>query len=244
MSHYASLSFFSYTTRKDKWWAFKQMQLAKAAFKSVEGSSFIKLMGCGNYGGFSMWPDFGTYALLSTWEHPDFYHQFIDQSNIAVEFKSRASEHFHILLKPYRSHGSWSGISPFQVHESPPDEKKERIAVITRATISPKKLIPFWKLVPTIGRSLRSRAGLVFSMGMGEWPLFELTTFSIWDEANSMQDFAYQSPQHVKAVKHTKKKGLFKEDLFARFVVQEMDGSWKGSPMSFASRDEGALNNI
>lgn len=232
MSHYASLSFFSFKGRKNKWWAFKQMQLAKDDLQRAEGSHFIKLMGCGSHGGFSIWPDFGSYALLATWDCPQSHQNFMLKSNIATEFNVRSAEQFHILMQPYQSHGTWSGVVPFQLAETPPKVASEMVAVITRATINPKKLVPFWRLVPKIGKSLTGRSGLFFAMGMGEWPLFELTTFSVWEDAMAMQNFAYSSPQHLKAIKHTRQHKLFKEDLFARFMVLSMEGSWKGSPMS------------
>lgn len=232
MAELASISFFHFKGFANRWWAFKQMQLARAEMAQVPGSAFMKLMGCGNGGGFSIIPDFGTYALFSTWQETSAYHHFLSQSPLLSSFTSRSQDHFHILLRPYRSHGTWSGLEPFEQSGTTPGEDAY-IAVLTRATISRNRMFSFWKLVPSISRFLQNQPGLIFSKGMGEWPLFELTTFSVWESSDSMMSFAYSSQAHQKAIKHTRAKGLFTEDLFARFAVEEMHGTWEGSPISY-----------
>jgi heme-degrading monooxygenase HmoA len=232
MAEFASISFFHFKGFSSRWWAFKQMQLAREQMARVEGSSFMKLMGCGNHGGFSLLPDLGTYALFSVWDEESHYRQFLKESALMTSFESQSKEHFHILLKPYQSHGTWSGIQPFRVSDTK-DASEGYIAVLTRATIRRSRMVSFWKLVPSISRFLQKQSGLLFSKGMGEWPLFELTTFSVWQSSQAMKDFAYGSRAHLKAVKHTKQKGLFAEDLFARFLVCEMHGIWEGKPVSY-----------
>jgi heme-degrading monooxygenase HmoA len=52
-----------------------------------------------------------------------------------------------------------------------------------------------------------------------------MATFSLWDNLGHMKAFAYQS-EHMEAIKNTAKKQWFKESLFARFYLQDSEGSW------------------
>ena len=240
----ASISFFRFDGANNRWWAFKQMQLARQALAELPGSNFIKLMGCGAFGGFSWWPDFGTYAIFSSWKDRESYRYFRNESAVLTDFDDRATSSFHVLLEPMRSHGTWSGRKLFQ----PPSESSESpggfMAVLTRATVNPWKIVPFWQLVPAISRQLAKQSGHVFSRGMGEWPFFELTTFSIWQSEALMKQFAYGAPAHLKAIKDTRRKSLFREDLFARFKVLSINGSWEKRSFNYnagSSRAEPAI---
>ena len=51
------------------WWAFKQMGLHKNYFENIDGLIFYKMLGTGSSPGFSMYPDFSTYALLLIWDN-------------------------------------------------------------------------------------------------------------------------------------------------------------------------------
>ena len=56
-----SLTLFNFD--KNKWWAFKQMGLHRSHFLDITGLQFYKMLGTGSSPGFSMYPDFSTYAL-------------------------------------------------------------------------------------------------------------------------------------------------------------------------------------
>ena len=61
--------------------------------------------------------------------------------------------------------------------------------------------------------------GLSFSKGFGEWPIFILATFSVWDSLEHMKAYAYENPSHAAMVKKTRELNWYKEELFSRFVV-------------------------
>ena len=65
-----TISFFKYRT--NKFWAFKQMYLAFELLSKVPGLNFFKLLGTGAGAGFSLYPDFSTYAILCVWEKESF----------------------------------------------------------------------------------------------------------------------------------------------------------------------------
>ena len=219
----ASLSFFRFSGWRNRWWAFKQMRLALQELRQVPGVKFVKLMGSGAGNGFSWKPDLSVYALLICWQDIAYFQKF-KSLRLYRNFDERSTEKFDCLLKAYQQHGSWEGQKLFGTHRGKAD--KGLTAVLTRASIKTSRLIAFWRDVPPVSRSLSSQPGLLFSKGVGEWPLIELTTFSIWENEESMQQFAYGNPSHQKAMKDTRTQGFFSEELFARFEVVSISGSW------------------
>jgi len=57
-----TLTFFSF--QNHKFWAFKQMGTVSLKMKSVKGLQFYKFLGTGGGEGFSLTPDFSTYAFF------------------------------------------------------------------------------------------------------------------------------------------------------------------------------------
>ena len=62
-----TISFFKY--EKNKFWAFTQMSRSFDSLSKTNGLSFFKLLGTGSGTGFSLYPDFSTYAILCVWEN-------------------------------------------------------------------------------------------------------------------------------------------------------------------------------
>ena len=62
-----SIIFFKFN--KNLWWAFKQMGMHKTYFENIDGLIFYKMLGTGSSPGFSMYPDFSTYALPVSYTH-------------------------------------------------------------------------------------------------------------------------------------------------------------------------------
>ena len=56
---------------------------------------------------------------------------------------------------------------------------------------------------------------LLFSKGIGEFPLLMQATYSLWSNAKAMMNYAYQNPKHTEMVKN--RTGWYSEELFARF---------------------------
>jgi spheroidene monooxygenase len=56
-------------------------------------------------------------------------------------------------------------------------------------------------------------------------------TFTIWDDADAMKAFAYRpGGPHTTAVEAVRREGWFKEELYARFRVVGIDGTWSEAP--------------
>jgi len=213
-----SLSFFTFSLT-DKFWALKQMQLSKSISDLLQGTSFAKLLGTGGGKfGFSLKPDFSTYALLCVWENPA-KAKTLESHEIyrKLEGKSRESETYYMACT--QSHGAWGGINPLKPaveYTSGP------MFTLTRASLSASKLFAFWTHVPVTTDALKKSKGLLFSKGVGELPIIEQATFSHWKDAESMMDFAYQSG-HKDVLIKAKKEKWFKEELFARFIPVNLD---------------------
>jgi hypothetical protein len=131
-------------------------------------------------------------------------------------------------MKTKQSKGLWSGNNPF-TPSTDLDEDNPLIAVITRASIKVSKLIKFWEYVPTSQQPIvRGCKGLIYTKGIGEIPLLEMATFSLWENIDSLKNFAYHSPEHQEAIRKTRKIDWYKEELFVRFQPYRSLGTWGG----------------
>lgn len=228
MKTITTITLFRFTTLKSKIWAFGQMQFAHSALSKANGLQFYKLMGSGRDLGFSPLPDWGVYALLCVWESERAAEDFFAEAPVFQKYSNQAAEFWTIFLKPLNTKGLWSGQNPF-APSSTLDPNNQLIAVITRATIKPSKLIPFWRYVPTSQRPIQAGCpGLIYTKGIGEAPLVQMATFSVWESLDALKSFAYNSPEHKEAIKRTHQIDWYKEEMFARFQPYKSIGLWGG----------------
>lgn len=222
-----TISFFRYEGAGNRWWAFRQMGLAPSGLAAVPGLKFVKMLGSGGGDGFSIFPNFGTYGLLCTWHTAADAAQFFQSNPVFAAFQAKCTAYWTVFMHPVLAHGQWDGVAPFQPNGIAYDESKP-VCVITRATIRTKKLWQFWRFVPPVSRSVRKKEGLLFAVGIGELPIVQQATFSIWQNSHFMKAYAYQSPHHRAVVKKTRQLDWYKEELFARFQPYASEGSWQG----------------
>lgn len=219
-----TMSFFRYEGRKNKTWGMSQMQLSRKPMKAMEGLLFFKPLGTGGGTGYSIWPDFGVYGLLAVWEN---YEQALNwrKSDFFKTFETKSKENYTIFMSPLSSRGSWSGFSNWETSDQ--KENTPLICIITRATIRKRFMFKFWSMVPGLSAAHDVADGLIFSKGIGEVPLLEQATFTIWENTQSMINFAYKS-FHAEAVQITRKRNGFNEEMFTRLKPFLAVGSWKG----------------
>ena len=228
MSSITTLTFFRFNNLQPKIWAFGQMQFAHASISKTSGLQFYKLMGSGREPGFSPLPDWGVYALLCIWDNEQCADHFFKDAEIFKRYQSHSSEQWTIYMKPKQAKGLWSGSNPF-TPSTDLDEANPLIAVITRATIKASKLIKFWDYVPTSQRPIMQGCnGLIYTKGIGEAPLVQMATFSLWENIDALKNFAYNSPEHQEAIRKTRKIDWYKEELFVRFQPYRSVGTWGG----------------
>jgi hypothetical protein len=215
------ISFFQYSGFKNKWQALGRMGRPPIVLDQVKGLSFFKPLGTGSGNGFSIWPDFSTFGFVAVFESEELVRNFLKTETIQ-EYTNTAKNYSHILMHTIKSHGEWSKQNPFQ--SSVEFDKTKPLAVITRATIKPKLAYKFWRYVPSVSKSMNNYEELIFSKGIGEFPLLMQATFSLWNNAEAMMNYAYQNPKHAEMVKKTRELGWYSEELFARFQPFDQEG--------------------
>lgn len=218
------LYLFSFKT--NKLWAFKQMGIGYAQLKGTPGLSFFRLLGTGGGAGFSLRPDFSTYAFLGVWKDAKAAVQFKEEHDFLQQYFTKASSIRLLTLSNIKSHGLWGGQNPFQSPKALNVENK-KIAIVTRATLRWSRLLSFWRAVPKASKAIEAARGVYFYKGIGEWPFIQQATISLWDSMENVLQFAYKSADHGSIVKETRQKRWYTEDLFSRFYV-EQDEQLKG----------------
>jgi len=147
-----------------------------------------------------------------------------DRSFVVRRWRRISQSEFRAVLEPISSHGQWAGKEPFVATAKDWDGQ---VAAITRARIKWSQNFRFWRSVPPVTISLKSAPGLVAAIGIGEAPIGLQGTFSLWESAAAIREFAYKGAAHQKAIADTSTYKWYSEELFARFAVREVRGSIK-----------------
>jgi hypothetical protein len=215
-----TVSLFRFEGWKARFWALSQMGLAPRRLGKVEGLQFIKFLGSGAERGFSIWPNWGQYGILAIWDNEQAAEHFLANNPVFQDYCKQSAANQSIFLHNTMAHGAWDGANPFEV--ATPFDPNAPIAVLTRATIRWRFLWRFWRQVPQVSQAILSKPGLQFAVGVGELPLVQQATFSLWQSGKNMMDYAYKGPQHAEVIRQTRTLGWYKEELFARFVPYKM----------------------
>jgi len=216
------ISFFRYSGFKNKWSALGRMGRPSISKKNTKGLTFFKPLGTGSGNGFSIKPDFTTFGFLAVFKSEEIAKEFL-KSDVIKQYSKSSTSYSNILMRTVKSHGEWSKQNPFETSVS--FDKTKLLAVITRATIKPHLAYKFWKNVPSVSKSMDNYKGLIFSKGIGEFPLLMQATFSIWTNAEAMMNYAYKNPKHSEMIKKTKELKWYSEELFARFQITHHEGN-------------------
>ena len=196
------------------------MAINKIQLKRLSGITFVKLLGTGK--GESFTPrdaDPFRWGMLITVSENQI--DMLDKSFVVKSWQKFCISEYRVILKPISSHGFWSGKQPFAVDKF---EWAGKIAAVTRARIVWRKNLIFWRAVPPVTESLHQSPGLLNAIGIGEAPIGLQGTFSIWQDAASLRDFAYKGQAHSEAIRATSANQWYSEELFARFAVIEERG--------------------
>ena len=192
--------------------AFLQMAIGRPIARRIPGVSFAKLMGTGT--GKTFTPsdaDLQQWAILFVAEDLD----VVEQSRFIQRWKDRSLKVDRYVLDPISSHGQWSKREPFEI--SGAQHRGGPVVAITRARLKWSQALRFWRSIPPVVADLHQSPGLIFSIGIGEAPIGLQGTFSLWDSAQSLRDFAYKNAPHRAVIEDTKRFDWYSEELFARF---------------------------
>lgn len=195
----------------------------RAALRRLPGVRFAKVLGTGDGATMRLrdaTPD--RWALLLSWDRAGDASAFGD-SAVARRWASFATGGWSATLKPLSSKGMWSRRTPFG--EPVPDPAYAGpVASLTRARLRPRTASRFWRSLPAVAAELRDAPGLRLAMGIGEAPVGLQGTFSLWDDAHAVQEFAYRRAAHCGVIGRTRAEGWYAEELFARFAVLDVAG--------------------
>jgi len=208
--------------------ALRHMAADRRELKSDPAISFFKLLGTGS--GKTFTPkdaDAYTWALLITIKEDEL--ERFDQSENINAWRAIAQNEVRLTALPIASHGLWSGKNPFDDPRAAQarveaDQWDGKILAITRAKIAWNKNLKFWKAVPPVTASLRGNPGLEYAIGIGEAPIGLQGTLSVWSDAKSLRQFAYQGQAHADVIAATAREQWYEEELFSRFALIEQRG--------------------
>ena len=207
--------------------ALLRMARDRRPLRRTPGLRFAKLLGTGDGRTFTARDaDPHHWGVLATWGQAADAEAF-ERSPVVQGWDGIARERLRVTLRPMTSRGSWSGRAPFG-DPVPSSSYDGPVAAVTRARIVTKQMLTFWRSVPPVSADLQQVEGLRLAVGIGEAPIGLQGTFSLWDSPAAVTAFAHRRAPHVEAVRRTAELGWYAEELFARFAVISVDGTFEG----------------
>jgi hypothetical protein len=204
-----------------------RMATDRGRVRRTPGVRFAKLLGTGDGRTFTARDaDPLRWGLLATWTDAEAARAFEAGSPVARGWGRLAHETYRLDLRPVAARGLWSGRTPFG--DPTPVREDGPVAAITRARLDPRRAPAFWRSVPPVSAELHRSPGLRAAVGIGEAPVGLQGTFSLWESATAVRDFAHRSAAHVDVVGRTEREGWYAEELFARFAVLHASGTLDG----------------
>jgi hypothetical protein len=173
------------------------------------------------------------WAIYAVWRNRDAHDAFMEDSPLIKRWHSSARQLDSWLLQPVASRGSWSGINPFP-DLTPPEnnaaEDQGQMAVLTRAAVRLTRIPRFTRATRGTDAALQASPGCSFALGMGELPVGQQATFSIWDNADAIRAFAYEGDAHANVIRRTYRERWYSEEMFSRFRVLERPSTQTPEP--------------
>ncbi|MFP5320865.1 MAG: spheroidene monooxygenase [Acidimicrobiia bacterium] len=198
----------------------------RRALRREPGLRFGKVLGTGRGRTMTASADLRRWAVFATWDDEAAARRFVEGS-LPTRWDD-ADERFDVLLRPLGAHGSWDGVDPIAGAEPPTGDVDGPVAVLTRATVRVRALPAFLRAVPPVDAHLQGVDGLLAAVGIGELPVGQQATFSLWRDAATVQRFAYRSAEHAEVVRRTRDDDWYGEEWFARFRPIASTGTWDG----------------
>ena len=209
-----------------------RLMAGSVGLKNVPGLLFSKVMGSGHGGGFSIRPSPSHQGLICRFSNIDSALKFLKGPQVSA-MREHARESWSGLLAVTSSRGAWDQ-SPWPLTDefsrkygdTLSGDKKQPLAVLTRASIVPSKTMSFWRYAPSAQAELDQAKGCLLAMGLGEIPLVRQCTFSLWQDTECMTQYA-QHTSHLQAIQAAYRHSFFSESLFVRMQLLNMHGVWK-----------------
>lgn len=203
-----------------------RMATERRPVRSQPGVRFAKLLGTGDGRTFTVRDsDPRRWGLLAAWTDRAAARAF-ERSRTVARWGRLAEEAWRVELRPLSARGRWSGREPFGAPRG--GRWDGPVAAVTRARLAVTRSAIFWRAVPPVSRDLAGRPGLRLAVGIGEAPVGLQGTFSLWESAAALREFAYGGAAHRAVVERTERERWYAEELFARFAVEAAAGSVDG----------------
>lgn len=204
------------------------------------GLRFWRLMGTGRGISMTLAADLRRWALFAVWDDEQALDAFLAESEVMTRRGALGAETYDVKLAPLRARGTWGGSNPLGAVAD--DRAADGpVAVLTRATIRVRRLLPFYRSVPPPSDELARQPGMLASLGVGEWPLARQGTFSLWASPDDVRAYAL-TPEHREVMRRTRAENWYSEELFARFRPFDQRGTWDGrDPLAAVRPDRSAV---
>lgn len=221
------------TLSEHRTWAWMRMVQGPTALRDIPGLCFAKVMGSGHGGGFGLRPSASHQGLITMFDHADQARAFLE-GPVVQGYRERASEFWSGVLEVLSARGQWDGQAwgptpavqlGFQTAAANDPGDPRPLAALTRASIRPAKAMAFWRNAPATQAAMQHASGCTLAMGLGEAPLVRQCTFSLWQDTESMLNYAHQGA-HQAAIEAAYKHRYFSESLFVRMRLLQQDGHW------------------
>jgi hypothetical protein len=211
-----------------------RMAADRPALRRTPGLAFAKLLGTGSGRSFTVRDaDPRHWAVLAAWDDAAAADRF-EHGGTVARWRRLAEEEWSARLRPLSARGRWAGREPFG--RPRPQRWDGPVAAITRARLTPRTALSFWRAVPPVSTDLHESPGLRFALGIGEAPVGLQGTFSVWDSAADLNTFAYDRAPHAAVITRTAREGWYAEELFARLALLSAAGSVGGRDPLAAGR--------